>query len=89
MIYHQYEHHHIPDILSNHDKIKGLYRNLLFTAILRAKELGCTRVLFGLTAEEEKNKLGATITPKIAYIQMKDNFEFNELDLIEKNHQVF
>lgn len=75
--------------ISKNEKIKGLYRNLLFTAILRAKELGCTRVLFGLTAEEEKNKLGATITPKIAYIQMKDNFEFNELDLIEKNHQVF
>lgn len=70
--------------LEDDSNLKGLYRNMLLTAVLRAQELGCSGVLFGLTAEEEKNKLGANILKRAAFLQMGDNFDFNELDLLEK-----
>lgn len=61
----------------------NVYRQLLYRTILRAKELGYTRIDFGLTASFEKRKLGAKVTPKVCYVQAKDNFS---LELLETMH---
>jgi hypothetical protein len=38
-----------------------------------------------LTASIEKRKVGATLIPKVAYVQAKDNFT---MELIEAMHSV-
>jgi len=52
----------------------NLYRQLLFQAIKRARELNLNKIDFGVSATFEKRKLGATVIPKVAYIQARDNF---------------
>jgi predicted N-acyltransferase len=51
-----------------------VYRQLLYQTIKRAHSLGFKRIDFGMTAAFEKRKVGATIIPKVAYVQAKDNF---------------
>lgn len=51
-----------------------IYRQLLYQTIKRARGLNFKRIDFGMTAAFEKRKVGATIIPKAAYIQAKDNF---------------
>lgn len=61
----------------------NVYRQLLYRTIMRAKELGYKKIDFGLTAAFEKRKLGAKVTPKVCYVQAKDNFS---LELLETMH---
>lgn len=51
-----------------------IYRQLLYQTIKRARHLNFKRIDFGMTAAFEKRKVGATIIPKTAYVQAKDNF---------------
>lgn len=51
-----------------------VYRQLLYQTIKRAQQLGFSKIDFGMTAAFEKRKVGATIIPKVAYVQPKDNF---------------
>jgi hypothetical protein len=51
-----------------------VYRQLLYQTIRRAHDLNFKRIDFGMTAAFEKRKVGATIIPKVAYVQAKDNF---------------
>jgi 7-keto-8-aminopelargonate synthetase-like enzyme len=51
-----------------------LYRQLLYQTIKRARDLNFKKLDFGMTAAFEKRKVGATIIPKTAYVQAKDNF---------------
>jgi 7-keto-8-aminopelargonate synthetase-like enzyme/predicted N-acyltransferase len=51
-----------------------IYRQLLFQTVKRAYSLGYRKVDFGMTASFEKRKVGATVIPKVAYVQAKDNF---------------
>lgn len=53
----------------------GLYRQLLFRTVGRAIALGSTRIDFGISATFEKKKLGATVLPKTAYVQARDNYK--------------
>ncbi|HEY9044824.1 MAG TPA: bifunctional aminotransferase class I/II-fold pyridoxal phosphate-dependent enzyme/GNAT family N-acetyltransferase [Ohtaekwangia sp.] len=53
-----------------------LYRQLLYQTIRRARQLNFRKIDFGMTASFEKKKVGATVTPKVAYVQPKDNFSF-------------
>jgi len=53
-----------------------IYRQLLYQTIVRAHVLNFHKVDFGMTAAFEKKKVGATIIPKVAYVQPKDNFSF-------------
>lgn len=57
-----------------------VYKQALFQAIMRAKELGKTKVQLGLTANTEKKKLGADIIPRVGYLQADSNYK---LELIE------
>lgn len=61
-----------------------VYRQLLYETILRAKERGFNKIDFGLSASFEKRKLGATIIPKVAYVQAKDNFEMELLATMQE-----
>ncbi len=60
-----------------------LYRQMLFQVIKRANKLGCHKVDFGLSASFEKRKLGATIIPKVAYVQARDNFAMEAMSVIQ------
>jgi len=60
-----------------------LYRQLLFQAIKRARELNYQKIDFGITAAFEKRKLGATIVPKVAYIQARDNFSMEFVQTLQ------
>ncbi|MNY66684.1 hypothetical protein D3C86_2041520 [compost metagenome] len=61
----------------------NLYRQLLFQIIKRANTLGCSKIDLGFSATFEKRKLGAEITPKIAYIQAKDNYSLEALNSLQ------
>ncbi|WP_300439140.1 bifunctional aminotransferase class I/II-fold pyridoxal phosphate-dependent enzyme/GNAT family N-acetyltransferase [Christiangramia sp.] len=63
----------------------NIYRQLLYQTILRAKELGSTRIDFGLTAGFEKRKVGAKVLQKCAYLQTRDNFALEALDWLRND----
>lgn len=65
----------------------GIYRQLLFQTIKRAKALQCYRIDFGITASFEKKKLGATIIPKVAYVQAKDNYSLELMGMIQNENK--
>jgi hypothetical protein len=60
-----------------------LYRQLLFQAIKRARELNLNKIDFGVSATFEKRKLGATVIPKVAYIQARDNFSMELMGTLQ------
>lgn len=65
-----------------------LYRQLLFQTIKRAKKLGFKKIDFGITASFEKRKLGATIIPRVAYVQAKDNFSMELINVIQNENKM-
>tara|TARA_B100000378_G_scaffold277961_1_gene279634 strand:- start:851 stop:2206 length:1356 start_codon:yes stop_codon:yes gene_type:complete len=78
---------YIPSLIGmDYDQNKkfNTYRQLLYQTIQRANELGFTKVDLGLSASFEKRKLGATLIPKLAYVQADDNFSLESLDWIRK-----
>lgn len=60
-----------------------VYRQLLFQTIKRAGEMGFQTIDFGMTAGFEKRKLGAVVTENIAYLQAKDNYAMELLEMME------
>jgi 7-keto-8-aminopelargonate synthetase-like enzyme/predicted N-acyltransferase len=63
-----------------------VYRQLLYQTIRRAQQLGFRKIDFGMTAAFEKRKVGATIIPKVAYVQPKDNFTLELVSGIQNNN---
>lgn len=63
-----------------------LYRQLLFQSIKRAKQLNFNKIDLGVSATFEKKKLGATVIPKVAYIQAKDNFSMELMGTIQNEN---
>jgi 7-keto-8-aminopelargonate synthetase-like enzyme len=57
----------------------GVYRQLIYRFIERAQDLNYNTLDFGFCAGIEKKKFGAKGTMKVAYIQTKDNFNFEAL----------
>lgn len=75
---------YVPSLIGMDYKIPpkfNLYRQLLFQAIRQAKRLHFKVVDFGVTATFEKKKLGAEIIPKVAFIQAKDNFSMELINM--------
>jgi 7-keto-8-aminopelargonate synthetase-like enzyme len=64
----------------------NVYRQCLYQTIKRAKDLKCNKVNFGLSATFEKKKLGATVISKVAYVQVKDNFNMELMSLMEARY---
>lgn len=62
-----------------------VYRQLLFQTVMRAKDLKCEQIDFGLTAAFEKRKIGAKVLSRCAYFQAKDNFALEALEWLRKD----
>ena len=60
-----------------------VYRQLLYQTIKRAGMIGLQTIDFGMTAGFEKKKLGAAVVEKVAYIQAKDNFSMELMEMME------
>ncbi|HTB31956.1 MAG TPA: aminotransferase class I/II-fold pyridoxal phosphate-dependent enzyme [Bacteroidia bacterium] len=56
------------------------YRQAMFQALMRAKELGKEIVYLGYSASFEKRKVGALLVDSVGYMQAKDNYS---LEVIE------
>ncbi|MCP2025761.1 7-keto-8-aminopelargonate synthetase-like enzyme [Flavobacterium sp. HSC-32F16] len=77
---------YVPELIGM-DYIAGdgfnLYRQLLYQTIKRARELQIERIDFGISASFEKKKLGASIIPKIAYVQARDNYAMELMQTLQ------
>ena len=62
------------------------YRQAIYILLKNAKKLNAKKVNLGISAAIEKQKFGARVVHKIAYIQTKDNFalEFIESFNVKK-----
>lgn len=60
-----------------------IYRQMLYQTIVRANSLGFRKIDFGITASFEKKKVGATLIPKVAYVQAKDNFTMELMGVMQ------
>lgn len=69
----------------NYSKEFNTYRQLLYRTILRTKEIGFSKIDFGLTASFEKRKLGAAVLSKVCYVQAKDNFPLELLETMQNS----
>ncbi|MEQ9377478.1 MAG: aminotransferase class I/II-fold pyridoxal phosphate-dependent enzyme [Imperialibacter sp.] len=68
----------------NYDYLEkySTYRQLIHNTLLRAKELGCSKLRLGLSASMEKKKFGATVKPMIAFAQVKDNYNMEAIEQV-------
>jgi 7-keto-8-aminopelargonate synthetase-like enzyme/predicted N-acyltransferase len=60
------------------------YRQMLYQTIVRAQSLGFNKINFGYSSSFEKKKLGASIYPRVAFIQAKDNYSIEMMGIIQK-----
>lgn len=58
----------------------GIYRQALYRLVLRAKELGKSKILLGFSAGIEKRKLGAKEQGAFAYIHIRDSYDLEVLN---------
>ncbi len=58
------------------------YRQALYHVMMRAIQLKSKKVLLGFSASIEKRKVGATQIPVYAYMQTKDNYNFDVIAAI-------
>jgi hypothetical protein len=56
--------------------------------VKRGKELGCFRINLGFSASVEKKKVGASVTTVHAYMQAKDNYNFQVLANMAMNARI-
>jgi len=66
----------------------NLYRQLLYQTIKRARELQIPRIDFGISATFEKKKLGASIKPKVAYVQARDNYAMELMQTLQNETNI-
>lgn len=51
-----------------------IYKQMLYQITMRANKVEANKLFLGFSAAIEKKKFGATIIPKVAFVQTKDNF---------------
>lgn len=82
---------YVPELIGM-DYIAGdgynLYRQLLYQTIKRARELEIGRIDFGISATFEKKKLGASVIPKIAYVQARDNYAMELMQTLQNETNI-
>jgi 7-keto-8-aminopelargonate synthetase-like enzyme len=86
--YKNMEHSFVPSFIGmdyNFTTEFQTYRQMLYQTIVRAKSLKFSKIDFGMSASFEKKKVGAVVTPKIAYIQAKDNFSMELMGVIQNS----
>jgi hypothetical protein len=82
---------YVPELIGM-DYIAGegfnLYRQLLYQTIKRARKLEIPRIDFGISATFEKKKLGASIKPKVAYVQARDNYAMELMQTLQNETHI-
>ncbi|WP_119790825.1 bifunctional aminotransferase class I/II-fold pyridoxal phosphate-dependent enzyme/GNAT family N-acetyltransferase [Flavobacterium anhuiense] len=82
---------YIPELIGM-DYIAGdgfnLYRQILYQTIKRARELQIGRIDFGISATFEKKKLGASVIPKTAYVQARDNYAMELMQTLQNETNI-
>jgi 7-keto-8-aminopelargonate synthetase-like enzyme len=81
---------YVPELIGmdyDYTKEFQLYRQLLFQTIKRANELNFTQIDFGVSASFEKKKLGATVIPKVAYVQIRDNYTSELMNTLQNDYK--
>lgn len=63
------------------------YRPGMVSQIMHAKELGCTHVQLGFSADMEKIRLGATGVSKYALIQANDTFAYEYISMLQQHNK--
>jgi 7-keto-8-aminopelargonate synthetase-like enzyme len=63
----------------------GGYRQNLYQSVVRANELKCNKLFFGMDASIEKRKFGVKVIPKSVYVQASDNFNMELIGVIQNN----
>jgi hypothetical protein len=86
--YKNMDHTYVPSFIGmdyNFTTEFQIYRQMLYQTILRAKDLEFKKIDFGMSASFEKKKVGATVVPKVAYIQAKDNFTMELMGVMQNS----
>ncbi|MFB9080213.1 aminotransferase class I/II-fold pyridoxal phosphate-dependent enzyme [Flavobacterium procerum] len=82
---------YVPDLIGM-DYTAGdgynLYRQLLYQTIKRARELKIGRIDFGISATFEKKKLGASVIPKTAYVQARENYAMELMQTLQNETNI-
>jgi hypothetical protein len=81
---------YVPELIGmdyDYTKEFQLYRQLLFQTIKRANELNFTQIDFGVSASFEKKKLGAAVIPKVAYVQIRDNYTSELMNTLQNDYK--
>ena len=75
--------HYSPTICGMNYKYAAehkLYKQMVYRLLQRARDLGFSTAYLGVTADTEKRKLGAEQLPRVAYMQVKDMYNFEVLE---------
>jgi 7-keto-8-aminopelargonate synthetase-like enzyme/predicted N-acyltransferase len=64
-----------------------IYKQLLYQTVLLGHTLKSPKLYMGFSASIEKKKLGATIVPKVAYLQTTDNYKIELLETLANSNQ--
>lgn len=59
------------------------YNQLLWQIVLRSIEIGSSRLDLGLTTKQNKRKFGATTYSNVAFVQVKDDFNYKIISSME------
>ncbi len=59
----------------------SIYKQIMYRVVVSARNRGYERLLFGLSADVEKRKLGADQVEKVAFVNMYDQFNLESLEL--------
>lgn len=60
----------------------SVYRQMLYQTVERGRQLGYKKIDFGFSASFEKQKMGAVSERKFAYLQAKDNYSLEMIEII-------
>jgi 7-keto-8-aminopelargonate synthetase-like enzyme/predicted N-acyltransferase len=82
------DHNYIPMVIGLNyslNKRYNCYRQNMYRVIQRGKELGVSKIYFGMDASFEKTRLGARSQKKSVYLQIQDNYQLDLLSLLTNN----
>ncbi|MEQ8413649.1 MAG: bifunctional aminotransferase class I/II-fold pyridoxal phosphate-dependent enzyme/GNAT family N-acetyltransferase [Imperialibacter sp.] len=58
----------------------NIYRQTIYRTLQQANTLGYQTLRLGISATIEKKKFGANVHPKVAFVQIKDNFNMEQIE---------
>ena len=62
---------------------KGVYKQLLYQSVKRAKELSCNKLDLAYTAEMEKKKVGAKVEKVYGFIMALEHDSYMEMQMLK------